>query len=592
METLENNTALSSGSSYDDALGEVDVVSEIPDFEAGKVELSIPQKYISVPKPKKPNPYAKVKPEPLSKGKAVPVFHSETYVDEDGVEHMIPPTYDKSQMNLPQSRYKISDSPNYEGERVDMEAVADTPDFLKTWQDDNSAAEIDKAVNEALDNDAPVEYVHAGDENSGVDNVSVNDDAIVNNKEVLGGEVSVMKEPAATQSFEVTENGEIDLENLDAIIAAHTPHEEEVEVKNLSSDDTLFASGGAVNMHTIPKFSLDDENVDTADDGKDVSQKVNATQLDGPVGNENEVMFLEPDDDDHVFDDLGKETAEPISVDDLVGIDETGEAHSFIDDDLAIEPEAVQEAAEVAEESGLADAIETEPEVASEVGQEVSFDETEPETVQEVGQEVTFDEAESEVASEVGQEVSFDETEPEVASEVGQEVTFEEAEPEAASEVAQDVTFDEAESEIASEVAQDVTFEEAGSEAVGEAEFVNTQSSNQSAIYLENLAAQSYSLGSLENYLQVTAHDLPEQFVADDVQNSIQINAGNSDYGWSVIFDSGVVMGMCDVKEYQLRNGKLPTPNGALCYGFKRMNFSGVQKIVCYEVPRYFSYIR
>ena len=111
-------------------------------------------------------------------------------------------------------------------------------------------------------------------------------------------------------------------------------------------------------------------------------------------------------------------------------------------------------------------------------------------------------------------------------------------------------------------------------------------------IYLENLAAQSYSLGSLENYLQVTAHDLPEQFVADDVQNSIQINAGNSDYGWSVIFDSGVVMGMCDVKEYQLRNGKLPTPNGALCYGFKRMNFSGVQKIVCYEVPRYFSYIR
>ena len=554
METLENNTALSSGSSYDDALGEVDVVSEIPDFEAGKVELSIPQKYISVPKPKKPNPYAKVKPEPLSKGKAVPVFHSETYVDEDGVEHMIPPTYDKSQMNLPQSRYKISDSPNYEGERVDMEAVADTPDFLKTWQDDNSAAEIDEAVNEALDNDAPVEYVHAGDENSGVDNVSVNDDAIVNNKEVLGGEVSVMKEPAATQSFEVTENGEIDLENLDAIIAAHTPHEEEVEVKNLSSDDTLFASGGAVNMHTIPKFSLDDENVDTADDGKDVSQKVNATQLDGPVGNENEVMFLEPDDDDHVFDDLGKETAEPISVDDLVGIDETGEAHSFIDDDLAIEPEAVQEAAEVAEESGLADAIETEPETV----QEVSFDETEPE-----------------VASEVGQEVSFDETEPEVASEVGQEVTF-----------------DEAESEVASEVGQEVSFDEAESEAVGEAEFVNTQSSNQSAIYLENLAAQSYSLGSLENYLQVTAHDLPEQFVADDVQNSIQINAGNSDYGWSVIFDSGVVMGMCDVKEYQLRNGKLPTPNGALCYGFKRMNFSGVQKIVCYEVPRYFSYIR
>ena len=554
METLENNTALSSGSSYDDALGEVDVVSEIPDFEAGKVELSIPQKYISVPKPKKPNPYAKVKPEPLSKGKAVPVFHSETYVDEDGVEHMIPPTYDKSQMNLPQSRYKISDSPNYEGERVDMEAVADTPDFLKTWQDDNSAAEIDKAVNEALDNDAPVEYVHAGDENSGVDNVSVNDDAIVNNKEVLGGEVSVMKEPAATQSFEVTENGEIDLENLDAIIAAHTPHEEEVEVKNLSSDDTLFASGGAVNMHTIPKFSLDDENVDTADDGKDVSQKVNATQLDGPVGNENEVMFLEPDDDDHVFDDLGKETAEPISVDDLVGIDETGEAHSFIDDDLAIEPEAVQEAAEVAEESGLADAIETEPETV--------------------------------------QEVSFDETEPEAASEVGQEVTFDEAEPEAASEVAQDVTFEEAEPEVASEVAQDVTFDEAESEAVGEAEFVNTQSSNQSAIYLENLAAQSYSLGSLENYLQVTAHDLPEQFVADDVQNSIQINAGNSDYGWSVIFDSGVVMGMCDVKEYQLRNGKLPTPNGALCYGFKRMNFSGVQKIVCYEVPRYFSYIR
>ena len=541
METLENNTALSSGSSYDDALGEVDVVSEIPDFEAGKVELSIPQKYISVPKPKKPNPYAKVKPEPLSKGKAVPVFHSETYVDEDGVEHMIPPTYDKSQMNLPQSRYKISDSPNYEGERVDMEAVADTPDFLKTWQDDNSAAEIDEAVNEALDNDAPVEYVHAGDENSGVDNVSVNDDAIVNNKEVLGGEVSVMKEPAATQSFEVTENGEIDLENLDAIIAAHTPHEEEVEVKNLSSDDTLFASGGAVNMHTIPKFSLDDENVDTADDGKDVSQKVNATQLDGPVGNENEVMFLEPDDDDHVFDDLGKETAEPISVDDLVGIDETGEAHSFIDDDLAIEPEAVQEAAEVAEESGLADAIETEPE-----------------TVQEVGQEVTFEEAESE----------------------------------AASEVAQDVTFDEAESEAVGEVGQEVSFDEAESEAVGEAEFVNTQSSNQSAIYLENLAAQSYSLGSLENYLQVTAHDLPEQFVADDVQNSIQINAGNSDYGWSVIFDSGVVMGMCDVKEYQLRNGKLPTPNGALCYGFKRMNFSGVQKIVCYEVPRYFSYIR
>ncbi len=79
-------------------------------------------------------------------------------------------------------------------------------------------------------------------------------------------------------------------------------------------------------------------------------------------------------------------------------------------------------------------------------------------------------------------------------------------------------------------------------------------------------------------------------FEANDNCKTIHVNVGYDTYGWEVQFADGVIMNLRDVREYQVRNGKLPSSEGRIIYGPNTLMFSGVERIVIYETVRYFSY--
>ncbi|MBR2922114.1 MAG: hypothetical protein IKC10_02200 [Alphaproteobacteria bacterium] len=80
------------------------------------------------------------------------------------------------------------------------------------------------------------------------------------------------------------------------------------------------------------------------------------------------------------------------------------------------------------------------------------------------------------------------------------------------------------------------------------------------------------------------------EFIGTKECNTIHVNVGYDTYGWNVQFSDGVVMSLRDVKEYQVRNGKLPNPSGRIVYGQKVLSFDNVERIVVYEAVKYFSY--
>ena len=55
-------------------------------------------------------------------------------------------------------------------------------------------------------------------------------------------------------------------------------------------------------------------------------------------------------------------------------------------------------------------------------------------------------------------------------------------------------------------------------------------------------------------------------------------------------FDNGIVMGISDVRRYQLQFGALPSMNGVVAYGQQKMGFNKIKKIVLYQTPKYFRY--
>ncbi len=79
-------------------------------------------------------------------------------------------------------------------------------------------------------------------------------------------------------------------------------------------------------------------------------------------------------------------------------------------------------------------------------------------------------------------------------------------------------------------------------------------------------------------------------FEANDNCKTIHVNVGYDTYGWEVQFADGVIMNLRDVREYQIKNGKLPSPEGRIIYGPNTLMFSGVERIVIFETVRYFSY--
>lgn len=91
-------------------------------------------------------------------------------------------------------------------------------------------------------------------------------------------------------------------------------------------------------------------------------------------------------------------------------------------------------------------------------------------------------------------------------------------------------------------------------------------------------------------YAEYTMENLEGDFSGTAEKNSIHLNIGNTGYGWNVKFDNGLLMGLNDLREYQLRYGKLPVSVGIIMYGNKKLTFRAVKRIVFYEAPQYFSY--
>ena len=79
-------------------------------------------------------------------------------------------------------------------------------------------------------------------------------------------------------------------------------------------------------------------------------------------------------------------------------------------------------------------------------------------------------------------------------------------------------------------------------------------------------------------------------FEANENCKAIHVNVGYDTYGWEVQFTDGVIMNLRDVREYQIRNGKLPCPDGRIVYGKLFLSFYNVERILVYERVRYFSY--
>ena len=471
-----------------DMMGQVDPAG-IENFEAGKVELSVPRKVVAVKKTPQPKTVVKAKP-PL--GKAVPVFQTETYVDEEGIEHILPPRYDKSKMNLPQAKFKRPENMPMirdddvvaaqikldEEQKLEKEEM---PDFLKEW--DKPSSDMD--VNDILDNDQSLDFAVEGD-----------DDEVVS---------SDKKEPIVASSldeqdrYSLTNNissddEDIDMAQLDRLIAEQKSSEEKMPVLELG-DNELLKEGDVRDSHhynEIPKFDAS-----VVDDFSD--------------------SFLGKDDNGSL-DDLLNDHEEAFSEK-----SQEGRFDFSVGNVLEQEPEAsetmVRESVVVEDASG-----EAEPVVMSE------------------------DKVDDVVSSE---------PEPMVVEPVmAHDVPVENLRP----------LLDATQTDV----------------------FV---APSETRLEAEKHYVQKYSGDLNTSYFVVSAQNFPVEFVAQGETKSLQINVGTSDYGWGVLFSNGILMGIADVRAYQLRHGKLPSSNGVLFYGTRKMSITDVERIVLYQTPQYFSYV-
>ena len=551
MDSLDNNTEINS--SYADALGNVDPVA-VENFEEGKVELSVPMKY--KPKPKTPKHKVDKKPDPLPKGKAVPVFSHQTYVDEDGIEHMVPPTYDKSKMNLPKPKFqKPADMPEVVDAADNVAETEETPSFLQTWQNDAEADKIDNQINQILDNDDPIDLVQSEEaektqmsvEQNRSDTSDKNMSSFANavNKKTQGkgtfSSADLLKN-YASQTPVKKENdgleGDIDVENLDAIIAAHTPVVEEEKVEDLGADEVM--SGERQNRAKVAERAaipaLSDEEISADLEKKPESEVFGVKDASNNQDDVKTDVVDEPQ-SSAMVDGPEMGEADDLSIDDLLSAD--------IDVKPEIEPQT--NVAPVAEEEGVF-AVE-EPVFTPEPEVEIK-PQTEPETI-----------VPAEVQAVSNDGVPFPMVEeiktPQFVPEVDNAPQVEDTKPEALKPVVE--------------------------EPLSSKEKIEN-------LFGENKFAQEYSLGLSENYKVISTRDMPKFLTGDEKVNAIQINVGESDYGWSVIFDNGIVMGISDVRRYQLQFGALPSMNGVVAYGQQKMGFNKIKKIVLYQTPKYFRY--
>lgn len=105
-----------------------------------------------------------------------------------------------------------------------------------------------------------------------------------------------------------------------------------------------------------------------------------------------------------------------------------------------------------------------------------------------------------------------------------------------------------------------------------------------------NQALKWYSGRLDDRYFEFSLDSQEYEFEGTADVNSIHVNIGSSPYGWNVNFNNGIMMNLRDLREYQLRYGKMPDNAGVLSFGDLMLNFRNVERIVVYESPEYFSY--
>ena len=88
---------------------------------------------------------------------------------------------------------------------------------------------------------------------------------------------------------------------------------------------------------------------------------------------------------------------------------------------------------------------------------------------------------------------------------------------------------------------------------------------------------------------ELSVDNMPEFLDTDKTIRVIHVKVA-SPYGWNVFFDNGIFMNLQDLQIYQTRHGKMPYNSGKIVYGSKSTQFENINRIVVYELPRYFTY--
>lgn len=118
----------------------------------------------------------------------------------------------------------------------------------------------------------------------------------------------------------------------------------------------------------------------------------------------------------------------------------------------------------------------------------------------------------------------------------------------------------------------------------------NTDVEEIDAQKLQYKISKWYSGTANDKYFEFSAQSESSEFVGNDEMKAIHVNVSNSSYGWNVTFDNGLSMNLRDLREYQTRFGKIPSANGTISYGQKKLKFQNVERIVVYEAAQYFFY--
>lgn len=474
---------------------------EISGFEPDKVELSVP---VKVQPDAEPEPEPEALPEPESEVEAVPVYQ-EPFVDEDGVEHMAPPVYDKSA--LPEEKPLYNQQPNkdefLDDASFEVAQTADTESVVVSAEE-TKVAEDKVSTDEPVVEQSPQSERHViaplpdwgKNETASIDDfLSENDDSAAALEMEDAADVAVVE--ATPQAAEAEEQ----------VV--------DTTVDDNDTDDEVPDFVRSWNNGNAEQQTLDDT-VNQALDGDD------DLEFDDSLDETDDVLF---DDEDENVDDRQRN----LSPEDII-VDDDKPAIQGAIPKFELSPEE-QEEAEI-EDMEAQDKV---------VAVEVLPD----------GETIVDGEPHTEDSIIADEPVEPKDDEPLV-------ITGEEVEPIAP---------------LNTEVEEVVAEDDDGG-------YQNN----------DDLYAREYSGYLSDEYFVVDSQSLQGEFVGDDKCNAIQINASQSSYGWGVHFDNGWFMGIRDVREYQLRHGCLPSANGEVMFGAKKMAFKNVARIVLYEVPRYFTY--